>query len=247
VSGDIDFDSSAVYVFDYSYGGDVVIGDSSIESIKDLKGKKIGIIALDSFSHRFLISLLEKNGLSEDDVEFIEVSAYDVLDALREGEIDAGHTWDPIKNEAIDAGYNLIASSKETPGLIVDVLVMKKSVIREREQDIQGVVSALERAYEFIKENKKESYSLMANRTGVSLADLAGVCKGIKLVSPEENILALTDSDSNISLYSTSEDISDFMIKRGQLNKGFSAEDLVDSRFVEKNGLLDSLLNIFKV
>ena len=246
-SGNIDFNSSVVYVFDYSYGGDVIIGNPSIRSIKDLRGKKVGVCFLNGFSRMFLISLLEKNGLREEDVEFVEVPAYDVLDALKEGRIDAGHTWDPIKSEAIKAGYNLIASSKETPGLIIDVLAMKKSVIREREKDVQKIVNALRRAYRFIKENRKESYSLMANRTGVSFDDLVNVCKGIKLVSPEENILALTDSGDTISLYSTSKDISDFMVKHNQLDKGFSTEDLVDSRFVKRDSFFVKLLNVFKV
>ena len=232
-NGEIDFDSKAVYAFDYSYGGDVIIANPSIKSISDLKGKKVGVVFLNSFSHRFLINLLEKNNLTEDDVEIIEVSAYDLLDALESGKVDAGHTWDPVKFEAVEAGYNIIGSSKETPGLITDILAIKNNIIEERPEDVQKIVNALIKAYDFIEKNEDEAYSLMSNKTGVSLHDLAEASKGIKIFSPEENLATLTDSGNSLSLYKTSEYISDFMLEHKQRNRSFSADELINSSFVE--------------
>ena len=232
INGAVDFDSRVVYVFDYSYGGDVIVASPDINSILELKGKKVGVAFLNGFSHRFLVYLLEKNNLTESDVEIVEVPAYEILNALESGKIDAGHTWEPIKTKAIESGYNLIASSKETPGLIVDVLVIKNDVIKNREEDIQGIVNALVRAYNFIEENKDEAYSLMSNRTGVPLPDLIGVSRGIKLLNLEENKLALSDSSNNISLFKVSKFISKFMLDHGNVDEEFFAEDLIDSRFI---------------
>ncbi|MCK4996890.1 ABC transporter substrate-binding protein [Candidatus Pacearchaeota archaeon] len=232
VNGTVDFDSRVVYIFDYSYGGDVIVASPDIHSVFELKGKKVGVSFLNGFSHRFLVYLLEKNNLTEGDVEIVEVSAYNVLDALENGEIDAGHTWEPIKTKAVESGYNLIASSKDAPGFIVDVLTIKKDVIEDREEDIQGIVNALVRAHNFIAGNKNGAYSLMSNRTGVPLSDLMGASGGIKLLNLEENKLALSDSSSDISLYRVSEFISEFMLDHGQSDETFLAEGLIDSRFV---------------
>ena len=232
--GYIDTSSKAVYAFDYSYSGDVIVADKSIESIADLKNKTVGIIGNGSFSYMFLLELLKKVNMTEEDVNIVVVPAYDVLDAIKSGKIDAGHTWDPVKTQALEEGYSLVGSSEETPGLITDILAIKSDVIRERPEDVQKIVNALVRAYRFMEENGGEAYSVMSNKTGVSLDELIAASKGIRMLSPEDNIIVLTDSGDPSSLYETSKLVSNFLISQGRLNESFSAEDLIDSSFVEK-------------
>lgn len=232
--GKINFNTKAVYIFDYSYGGDVIVANSSIESISELKGKNLGIVSLNSFSHVFWVYLLEKNNVSEEEINFVEVGAYDVLDALNAGEIDAGHTWEPIKTAAVEEGYRVLATSKDAPGLIVDVLAIDEKIIENRPKDVQKIVNALLKSYEFIRENSDEAYSLMSNKTGVSLNDLIGMSAGIKLLSLEENYFAMTDFSQDSSLPAVSHFISDFMLEHNQINESFSYEELVDSQFIEK-------------
>ena len=67
------------------------------KTIADLKGKKIGVSALDSSTHRVAQLILSRAGLKADDVSFVGVgTAAGALTAFRAGQIDALSTVDPV-------------------------------------------------------------------------------------------------------------------------------------------------------
>jgi NitT/TauT family transport system substrate-binding protein len=66
-------DTKVVYNVDTSYDADAIIG--SVDSLTDLKGKKVGVEGINSFSHYFMIKSLENVGLDEGDVEFADIPA----------------------------------------------------------------------------------------------------------------------------------------------------------------------------
>ena len=55
--------TKVVYHIDSSQSGDAVI--SKLKNLTDLKGKKIGVEGINSFSHLFVLKALEKVGLGE--------------------------------------------------------------------------------------------------------------------------------------------------------------------------------------
>ena len=87
--------SRLVWVIDYSGTADVIIGSENITTIADLKGKKIGVEGINTFSHIFVLQALAKAGLYEKDVQFENIPAQGILKALESKQIDAGHTWGP--------------------------------------------------------------------------------------------------------------------------------------------------------
>ena len=90
----------AVWVFDISNGGDVVVGHGDLTSPQDLKGKRIGV-SIGTFSQIFAVAGLANYGLTPDDVTMIDVKEDQVAEELAAGSIDAGHTWEPYLSEAI--------------------------------------------------------------------------------------------------------------------------------------------------
>ena len=105
--------SRVVYAIDFSNTGDVIIGnvDSSSNSnttLADVKGKKISVEGINSFSHLFVLKALEKVGLGEGDVEFAIVPVQNVTQELEEGRIDAGHIYQPYTTEALKKGYQIL-------------------------------------------------------------------------------------------------------------------------------------------
>ena len=61
VTGATGASNVAIIINDYSNGNDMVVGGPGIESIKDLKGKKVGV-EIGFVSHLLLLNALEKNG-----------------------------------------------------------------------------------------------------------------------------------------------------------------------------------------
>src|SRR5210317_1212318 len=64
VTGSTGAKSVMILMNDYSNGNDMVIGKPGINSVKDLKGKKIGV-EIGFVSHLLLLNALEKNGMTE--------------------------------------------------------------------------------------------------------------------------------------------------------------------------------------
>ncbi len=65
----------------------VVLADGPIKSIADLKGRKVGF-SVGGFEDALLGAMLEKNGLSLDDVELVNVN-FSLSPALISGQVDA--------------------------------------------------------------------------------------------------------------------------------------------------------------
>ena len=79
-------DTKVVFNTDISNGADPIIG--KVDNLTELKGKKVGVDGINSFSHYYLLESLEKVGLGEGDVEFVNMPAQNISDALKKSEID---------------------------------------------------------------------------------------------------------------------------------------------------------------
>jgi len=222
-----------IYIADFSNGGDVVISKPNIKSVTDLRGKTVGVDKINGFNHIFLAELLRLNGLTETDVEIIPVRASDVPAALREGRIDAGQSWEPYKSEALAAGNRLLATSADAPGIITDVLMVKTDVLKEREEEVRGLVNALFRALEFRKTNETVAYAIMSEATGVPPGVLKDVIQGGNIFpSLEENKRSFVESEQPTSLYKSGAFISKFFLDKGVIENPLNLDAIHASEIV---------------
>jgi NitT/TauT family transport system substrate-binding protein len=132
-------DIQGVMVVDESTGADVVVAQSQIKTVADLKGKKLGV-NLGGFSEVFVTEMLKTANLTSDDVNLVKVEASDIPQRLKNNAIQAGHTWQPHLSEAIKLGGHILFTSKQAPGLILDMIVFRGETIRDRPEDIRGFV-----------------------------------------------------------------------------------------------------------
>ena len=101
VTGSTGAKSVMILMNDYSNGNDMVIGKPGINSIKDLKGKKVGV-EIGFVSHLLLLNALEKNGMTEADVELVNAPTNETPQVLASGEVDAIVAWQPSSGQALD-------------------------------------------------------------------------------------------------------------------------------------------------
>jgi NitT/TauT family transport system substrate-binding protein len=142
---------AVILAIDASSGGDGVLvrTDRNIGSIEDLKGKRVAL-RLNTPSHFFLSYLLRQNGMSNDDITLIDMSPEDAGKAVVAGDVDVAVTWNPhLLNAAEDPTVDILVTSKDTPGLIADVLVMRKDVLDSNPEACQGLVRAWNKAVEY--------------------------------------------------------------------------------------------------
>lgn len=92
---------------DGSYAQVVVQKDSPIQSIDDLKGKKIAT-KIGSGSYRALNDWCVKNGCSLNDFEILNTAPNAILAAIEAGSVDAGIWFAPTTSIAVAKGFGRI-------------------------------------------------------------------------------------------------------------------------------------------
>jgi NitT/TauT family transport system substrate-binding protein len=120
--------SKIVYGSDFSGTADVIIGKINT-TLADLKGKKISVEGINSFSHLFVLKALENAGLKEGDVEFVDLPGQNVTEGLDKGTIDAGHTYEPYTTQALKKGYKILFAAGNIPGIITNVIAFHPNVV----------------------------------------------------------------------------------------------------------------------
>lgn len=130
-------------LYDWSRGGDVAVGNASIRSISDLRGKRVAA-AKGSPSMTLLAKLLEAGNLRYSDIEFIGTdSAPQAAEMFKAGKVDAAIVWSPDDKDCVDSGGHVLMSTRDVPYAIADVLYAKESVINERRADLVGFTTGV--------------------------------------------------------------------------------------------------------
>src|SRR2546427_4329113 len=111
-----DFQIAAVMAFDDSKGGDGIVADKAIKTIKGLKGKKVAY-GEGSVSHFLLGYLLKQNGMSFKDIVSVNMTAGEAGGGLVAPEGGPPGTWGAGVAEGERAApRHLLAPSTTTPG-----------------------------------------------------------------------------------------------------------------------------------
>ena len=155
-----------LFAIDDSKGGDGIVSNKDIQSIADLKGKRVAF-TVGSVSQFYLSVLLKEAGLTLDDVETINMTAGDAGAAFVAGRVDAAVTWEPwlTRGNQAEHGHKLVDSST-SPGLIVDVMLATEEKIAERGDELKALYRAWSKAVEWQKENEAEADAIMARGVG---------------------------------------------------------------------------------
>lgn len=82
---------------------------SGVNTIADLKGKRVGT-PFASTAHYSLLAALAQNNLSANDVQLVDLQPQAILAAWDRGDIDAAYTWLPTLDDLRKTGKDLITS-----------------------------------------------------------------------------------------------------------------------------------------
>ncbi|HLO58535.1 MAG TPA: phosphate ABC transporter substrate-binding/OmpA family protein [Bacteroidales bacterium] len=121
---------------DDSRGADVFIVDKSINTVADLRGKKIAC-ALGWPSNTLLHATLEAGGLTEKDVTILPMGdPFAAKTAFTTGNADATVVWSPDDQECLKSrDAKILTSTNLLPNIIMDGFVARKEVL-EKKKDL---------------------------------------------------------------------------------------------------------------
>lgn len=227
--------SRLVWVLDYSGTGDVILGPKNM-TVNDLKGKKIGVEGLNTFSHIFVLQTLAKAGLFEKDVQFANIAAQDMVKALNAKQIDAGHTYGPAKITGIRSGYDILATAEDAPAIIADVLIFNSKVVETRPEAVEAVVKSINQGKEYFDRNKEHAYVLLSDFFNMTTEEVQDGFEGIQVLGLEDNIKAMNRSSSNVrnftTLYESGNIIANYLLEKGQIRQIPNFDDIIDPKFI---------------
>ena len=141
--------------------------DKGIRTVKDLKGKKIGLMKGTSADF-FMDLFFAYNGITRSDVEIVEMNAPTMLESIVKGEIDAMFCWQPWILKAKKAlGQNGVILPNEHIHIGSWVVIAMKTFADQHPEIIEKFIRAIVRAEKFMKENREKSIDIHAKVSGV--------------------------------------------------------------------------------
>lgn len=223
-----------VVVLDYSNGNDMIVAKPGIKSIKDLKGKKIGL-EVGVVEHLMLLNALKKNGMTEADVTIVNTPTGQTPQVFASGQVDAIGAWQPNAGQALKAvaGSTAIYTSADEPGLIYDTIAVTPQSLAQRRADWVKIVSVWDKVVAYIKSpaTKDDALKIMAARTASTPAEYAGFLGGTRFLTLAESAKVIASSSKGFdSLTGSSTVANEFNVKNGVYKQSQNVTTYFDAK-----------------
>ncbi|MEO0686510.1 MAG: ABC transporter substrate-binding protein [Cyanobacteria bacterium J06649_11] len=223
----------AVLVNDNSAGNDKIIVTKDINTIEDLKGKKVAVEegVVDDF---LLTQALESKGMKRDDVQIVPLETGAAAAAFAAGQTDAVGAFPPFWLTALKReGSKELISSAEFPGSIPDLLVVSQKLIDEKPDQVQGLINSWFDTLDFMEQNPAKADEIMAARASVTVEELELFKEGTKIFTIEENLEAFSPGDSMKHMPFAAPKMAKFMVDVGFIPEAPDLSKIFDDRFVK--------------
>jgi len=225
-----------VMLTDYSDGNDMIVGKPGIKSIKDLKGKKVGV-EIGLVEHLLLLDGLKKAGLSEADVTLVNTKTNDTPQVLASGEVAAIGAWQPVSGQAMRAvpGAKPIHTSADQPGLIYDVLLVNPESFKAHKAEWQKLTAVWDRVVHYINDPKTQddAVAIMAARVGLAPDVYKALLKGTHLIDLAEGKKVFVKAEGFGSLYGSSAIANDFNLKNAVYKEKLNVDSFIDPSLMQ--------------
>jgi NitT/TauT family transport system substrate-binding protein len=196
--------SKIIALLDYSDGSDMIIGKPGIESVKDLKGQKVGL-EVTLVEHLLLLEALKQNGMTQSDVEIVNTATNETPQTLASGKVAAVAAWYPVSSQALKQvpGSKKLFTSADAKGLIYDVLAVNPVSFAQRKDDWVKVVQIFYRCVDYINDpaTRKDAIKIMAAKAGADLEEYEENVPGTHFLSLAEAKAAFKKGEGFDSIY----------------------------------------------
>jgi len=236
VTGATGAPSKSIIINDFSNGNDMIVAKPGIESVKDLKGKKIGV-EIGFVDHLLLLKALEANGMTEEDVTLVNVPTHETPKAFASGDVDAIAAWQPNSGQALKAvpGSKAIYTSADVPGLIYDVLAVNPASLSAREEDWKKVAKVWYRIVDYFynPETKADAIKSMAARVNLPPEEYSAFVAGTKILTLAEAKKAFQKGEGLESIYGSNVIVDKFNVDNKVYEKPLDTADYIAPAITE--------------
>lgn len=206
--------------------GIVAKADSGIESVDDLRGKRIGVY-IGTYVHKSLIGILGDHGITENDVEIVNITSTSDADAaFASGDIDAFLAMNSnYMIQRVGSG-DFVKVSDLTGHPAFSYIVADTNFIEKYPEITEEILRALKKAEDWIAENPEEAYELVAKYSDVDVELVKNTIEGADVS------LGLSD-ESIENLYNTYEFLDEYDMITNELTND-KIDSHIDRSFIDK-------------
>jgi sulfonate transport system substrate-binding protein len=198
----------------------IVPKDSPIQTLTDLKGKKIAI-PQGSSAHGLALLALKSVGLTPKDVEFVYLSPAAGATAFNTGKVDAWSIWNPQSAIAVGDGARIIAKGLPPIDQVNNYYVASEKSLNDptRRAALTDVLTRIARIFNWAQQNPEEYAKAIAKETGVPLEDARATVAAypfkVTQVLPED--------------IKAEQALSDAFLEAGEINKKVDVSAVTDN------------------
>ena len=182
----------------------MIVGAPGINSLKDLKGKKVGI-EVTLVEHLLLLKGLEANGMKQSDIELVNTPTNETPQTLGSGKVGAIGAWYPVSGQALKAvpGSKPLFTSAEAKGLIYDVLAVNPTSFGKNKADWEKVVGVYYKCVDYVLDpaTKEDAVKTMSAKAGADAAEYSKAIPGTHFLNVKEAKAAFKKGDKLDSIY----------------------------------------------
>lgn len=201
----------------------VLLARQEIKSMKELRGKKVGLGAFGDATHVLARSMIARHQIDpEKEIQFLSLgSDSGRFAALQQGLADVVVTSPPWDFEGKKMGYNILARAYDYLNYPLSGIGVNVKTIQQKREQIKRAVRSLIRASRFIRENREEAVKVLVTWGKVKPEHAyASYDSTVKVISndggiPTDGLSLLIDlakKDAKISREISISDVADFSI-----------------------------------
>jgi sulfonate transport system substrate-binding protein len=166
----------------------IVPKNSKIQSVQDLKGKRV-VLNKGSNVHYLLLKVLEANHLKLDDIQVVYLPPADARAAFEKGAVDAWVIWDPffaaaeqqLGAKVLATGENLVSNHQ--------FYLADRKFAQSHPDVLKAVVNELNTTTQWVSSHQNEAAKLLEKPTGLPLnileTSISRMGFGVKPISNE--------------------------------------------------------------
>jgi NitT/TauT family transport system substrate-binding protein len=226
--------SKVVLGLDASVGGDGIVAKKGIDSVAQLKGQKVAV-SEGSTSEWLLAYVLDKHGMSLDDVQKTDMTSGDAGAAFAAGRIPVAVTWEPWLSRAeSNPNGHVLVSTKQGPyrTIIVDAVAFQPSFARDHADSVRAFLRGYNDAMKLIASNPGEADPIIAKYIQAKVADVKAQLATVKLLTIADNKKFFGTASSKGPIYKTFTGAADFWKRIGETDSTADPASVIDPAFV---------------
>ncbi|MEO8136701.1 MAG: ABC transporter substrate-binding protein [Betaproteobacteria bacterium] len=181
---------SMVYVEKYITDSEclAVRNDANIKTMKDLKGKKIGL-PFNTSVHFALLAAIKNAGLTRADVTLINIKPDSIQATWQRKDIDAAYIWHPILGDLVaDNGRILMTTGDLAAGgtLVFDGIVVRNEFKQKYPDLVLGYLKEYDRLCSIYRDQPQEVVKVLSPYLSLTPEKTMDYIKTFHSISPKE-------------------------------------------------------------